>query len=178
MYQLNRPISALVVYWVRPQHALIGSEAKQILPVADVLIFLPTLPGIFTPTHPAFTTMSIATLIQAAEWLERRERGVNSLGNWINLPQFLCWNFQRLKKHESHAFSTWRPCLSCGLQSCHFKAIFSWFSESEHGYASSMPMPEDYSRRRVKSSTKRQQMVHHQGSPIGNRQVAIFVLYF
>ncbi len=117
MYQLEQPISALVVYWVRPQHALISSEAKQILPVADVQKFLPTLPGIFTPTHPAFTTMSIATLIQAAEWLERRERGVNSLGNWIKLSQFLCWNFQRLK---SHAFSTWRPCLFCGLLSLSF----------------------------------------------------------
>ena len=72
--------------------------------------------------------MSISQLLAAAEWLERRERGLNNLGGPI-IPLVLSklWIIvQRLQDLDL------------------FKRIFV-FLEAEHGYASTAP--EDYSRR-------------------------------
>ena len=74
--------------------------------------------------------MSISQLLAAAEWLERRERGLNNLGGLI-IPLVLS--------------ELWIIDLVQRLQDLDlFKRIFV-FLEAEHGYASTAP--EDYSRR-------------------------------
>lgn len=73
--------------------------------------------------------MSIAFLLQAAEFLERRERG--KIGTFITLEII----FVRIFECLIYTLKTADRLLCMALM---------YFSESEHGYASPMPIPEDH----------------------------------
>lgn len=80
--------------------------------------------------------MSIAALLEAAEYLERRERGAYE---------------------EAPPSATTVPCSDPRLISCssrHYERVCFRVAEAEHGYASTLPMPEDgrsFSMKRQKS---------------------------
>ncbi|PSN50022.1 Max dimerization protein 1 [Blattella germanica] len=89
--------------------------------------------------------MSIAALLQAAEYLERRERGkLGRVSDTIVKPE---------------STSTWLPCQLLAWKSADFDALVIFFiTEAEHGYASTLPMPDDL------RSVKRPKTKKSQGS--------------
>jgi len=104
-------------------------------------------------TYYRIYTMSIAQLLQAAEYLERRERGKGKIyhfGKGESFDFFCGCHVCKMSK-------LW-ACISCFARP-KWRLYFSMHkpdylvcvvAEAEHGYASTMPMPEEMSRRRIK----------------------------
>lgn len=82
---------------------------------------------------------NIAILLQAAEYLERKDRGKQL----IFVEMFRCFDLSDATL-ECVSSRNGRPILNTGVI----------VSEAEHGYASTLPMPDDYSRRKAAKSRK------------------------
>ena len=87
------------------------------------------------------STTNIAILLQAAEYLERKDRGKRAI-----LAE-IC-----------SCFDLSDATLECvgdrNGRSIHNTGVIVSLSEAEHGYASTLPMPDDYSRRKTAKSRK------------------------